>query len=405
MKTFEIPEFYRSELIRKVRQFHKDADPKRKDVRPALLRLDTLEFIIPRHFGFCYGVENAVDIAFRAVRENRGKRVFLLSQMIHNPIVNQDLNRHGVQFLQDTNGNILFPFENLNHDDIVIIPAFGAPLKTLELLEKQHVEIHKYDTTCPFVERVWKKSQQIGTAGFTVIVHGKYRHEETRSTFSRVMQYAPASVVILNMNEARQLEPFILEQDTQENFEKIFAGKFSPGFNIHKHFNKIGVVNQTTMLASETQEIASYLKEVMKKKFGDAGINEHFADTRDTLCYATHENQEATQALLNTKADAAFVIGGYNSSNTSHLLEILETKFNVFFIQSAENILPDRILHYNIHQHSETETFFDLRKYKRFIVTGGASCPDSLLNSVIERIWFLYTGSDKLPEPHIEFYQ
>jgi len=401
MKKFQIPEFYKSPIISGVRQFQKEADPKRKDTRPALLRLGRLEFIIPRHFGFCYGVENAVDIAFRAVEENKNKRVFLLSQMIHNPQVNDDLQRYGVRFLQDTSGTPLFDMDQLTSDDIVIIPAFGAPVYTLEKLKIKGVDIQKYNTTCPFVERVWKKSEQIGKNETTIIVHGKYNHEETRSTFSRVVSYAPAAVIVLNPEEAKKLEPYILLQKSQKEFEIEFKGKFSDGFNIQKHFNKIGVVNQTTMLASETQEIADYLKNLMIKKFGAENIQKHFTDTRDTLCYATHENQEATLHLLKTNADIAIVAGGYNSSNTTHLVELLEPKFATYFISHPEKIQHEAIVTFNIHTGKEETKKISWSQVRRMILTGGASCPDALLDRIIQKILSI-NGLSSTPEPIIE---
>lgn len=401
MKKFQIPDFYRSPVIQKVRLFHKNLDLKRKDTRPAILRMGNISFIIPRHFGFCYGVENAVDIAFRAVEENIGKRVFLLSQMIHNPQVNADLEAYGVRFLQDTSGNPLMSMDDLRSDDVVIIPAFGAPLQTLERLMQKGVDIRKYNTTCPFVERVWKKAEQIGQSDCTILIHGKYRHEETRSTFSRIITYAPAALIVLNLEEARRVEPYVLGEKSQAEFEEEFKGKFSDGFDIRKHFQKMGVVNQTTMLASETQEIADYFRNLLKKKFGEENISLHFADTRDTLCYATHENQQATLSLLNLHADMALVAGGYNSSNTSHLVELLEKNFRVYFISHPENLRRHTIQHFNIHSGKEEQTEIHWEKCHRIILTGGASCPDALLDRIIQRIWELKNNSP-MPEPFIE---
>ncbi|MCX8079713.1 MAG: 4-hydroxy-3-methylbut-2-enyl diphosphate reductase [Bacteroidia bacterium] len=400
MKNFNVPEFYRSPLIHKVRQFQKERDPKRKDTLPALLRLDDLEFILPRHFGFCYGVENAIDIAFSAVEENKGKRVFLLSQMIHNPGVNQDLQNHGVRFLQDTDGKPLFNLDELVSEDVVIIPAFGAPVQTLEKLKNKGVDILKYNTTCPFVERVWKKAEQIGKSDCTIVVHGKYSHEETRSTFSRVVQYAPAAIIVLNMEEAQRLEPYIMLQKSQEEFESEFKGKFSKGFDIHRHFQKLGVVNQTTMLASETQEIADYFRRLMIKKFGESEILSHFSDTRDTLCYATHENQEATLQLLNVQADMAIVAGGYNSSNTTHLAELLEKKFPVYFVADSQSIHNDYIECFDLGKQGIIQKPWNSRSVKRIIITGGASCPDALLDRIIHKIWQI-RGNPTMPEPFI----
>lgn len=388
MKTFKIPEFYRSPLIKKVKDYRKIQDPKRRDFSPSILNFGKVKYYIPRHFGFCYGVENAIEIAFKALADHPDKRIFLLSQMIHNPKVNSDLQERGIQFLQDTYGRPLIDFSELKNDDVIIIPAFGAPLEILDKINSLHIHVYYYDTTCPFVERVWKKAEQIGKQHYTIIIHGKYQHEETRATFSRSKLYN-AAVIIRDIEEARQLELYILEQKTQEEFEHEFKGKFSENFNIHEHFKRIGVINQTTMLATETEEISEYLKQVMIKKYGVETIKEHFADTHDTLCYATNENQTSIVQLLNSDADLAIVVGGYNSSNTSHLVEILQTKFPTYFIASAEEILSDKLIQHfdlNTKQVVQTSNFLPLSKDMKIILTGGASCPDALLEQVINKL-------------------
>src|SRR3954467_7077250 len=220
MKTFTIPEFYRSPVISKVKQFRKLQDPRKKDNSPTILDFGPVQYYIARHFGFCYGVENAIEIAFKALDENPGKRIYLLSQMIHNPAVNADLTERGVQFLQDTHGEQLISFDTLTPDDIVIIPAFGAPLELLELLENKGIKTQAYNTTCPFVERVWKKSEQIGKTDHTIIIHGKHLHEETRSTFSRSSRDTEAVLVIRDMDEAKKLASYITGEKTQAEFEK-----------------------------------------------------------------------------------------------------------------------------------------------------------------------------------------
>ena len=389
MKSFKVPEFYRSPLISAIKQFRKIQDPRKKDNNPSILDFGPVQYYIARHFGFCYGVENAIEIAFRALDENPGKRIFLLSEMIHNPAVNRDLLERGVQFLQDTHGRELLPFNTLTPQDIVVIPAFGAPLPLLQRLEERGIQTKAYNTTCPFVERVWKKSEQIGQTKHSIVIHGKYNHEETRSTFSRSELDSDGVVVVRDMEETKRLARYILENGTQQEFEKEFAGKFSTGFSIKNHFQKLGVINQTTMLATETQEIADYLKQIMIQKFGAENSVNHFADTRDTLCYATNENQDATMGLLKTDADMAIVVGGYNSSNTSHLVELCEQKFPTYFISSATEILDaDQIRHF-IYASKETKTtnaFLPAKRPIKIILTSGASCPDSMLDDVIHRL-------------------
>ena len=204
MKSFNIPGFYKSSIISKVKELRRDTDPRKKDYSPPLLDFGPVKFYIARHFGFCYGVENAIEISFKAVEENPHKRIFLLSQMIHNPEVNGDLVNRGVKFLMDTSGKQIIPFEELKKEDIVIIPAFGTTLAIEERLQKLGIEVHKYDTTCPFVERVWKKSEKLGEDKYTVIIHGKHNHEETRATFSRSEIHSPA-IIIKNMREAEKI--------------------------------------------------------------------------------------------------------------------------------------------------------------------------------------------------------
>lgn len=393
MKSFNVPEFYRSPIISKIKQFRKAQDPRKKDNSPSVLEFGPVTYLVARHFGFCYGVENAIEIAFRALDENPGKRIFLLSEMIHNPEVNKDLNERGVQFLQDTHGKQLLPFEVLTPDDIVMIPAFGAPLELLNLLENKGIKTESYNTTCPFVERVWKKSEQIGQLKHSIIIHGKNSHEETKSTFSRSVRDSDAVVVVRDMAESKSLGEYILGKKSQQQFEEEFAGKFSQGFSIATHFEKVGVINQTTMLATETQEIADYFKRTMQTKFPSDDISFHFADTRDTLCYATNENQDATYGLLNTDADLALVVGGYNSSNTSHLAELLEKKFPTYFISSEREIESKiRIRHYDYSkkQHVSSSNYLLDKEPLKIIITSGASCPDSVLEGVIHKINSFY---------------
>lgn len=297
MKKFNIPDFYRSPIISKVKEIQKISDPRKKDFSPILLDFGPVRFYIARHFGFCYGVENAIEISYRAIEENPDKRIFLLSQMIHNAEVNKDLTQRGVKFLMDTSGNQLIPFSELTKNDIVIIPAFGTTLKIEAEIEKIGIEVHRYNTTCPFVDRVWKKAEKLGEEGYSIIIHGKHNHEETRATFSRSKENAPA-IIVMNIKESEVLGKFILGKISRDEFEKVFKGKYSKDFNPDKHLQCVGVINQTTMLATETQEIANYFKNVMATKYKGDDIKKHFADTRDTLCYATNENQESTYGLL-----------------------------------------------------------------------------------------------------------
>lgn len=390
MKQFNVPVIYRSSLIAAIKKSRKGEDKMKRDFSPTLLDFGPLQIYLARHFGFCYGVENAIEIAFNTIHENPGKRIFLLSEMIHNPQVNADLLDKGVQFLQDTNGKQVIPFETLTKDDIVIIPAFGTTLAIEETLNSIGINIHKYNTTCPFVEKVWNRSEQIAKKNYTVVVHGKPTHEETRATFSHASAHT-ATIIVNDMKDAIELGKYIYGENDIANFEIEFAGKFTPGFNPKKDLERIGVVNQTTMLASDTQAISDYLKNVMIKKYNlsEDTTEKHFADTRDTLCYATNDNQSAVVGLLQTDAQLAVVVGGYNSSNTSHLVELCEAKLPTYFINDEEKILSrNSIRHFNFHTKQElvTNDYLPNKPVTKILITSGASCPDALVEGVIEKI-------------------
>lgn len=388
MKTFEIPEFYKSPILARVKEKRSAQDPKKKDFTPTLLDFGPIRFLLARHFGFCYGVQNAIELSFRAVKENPGKRIFLLSQMIHNPEVNANLQEQGVRFLMDTEGHTLIPFTELTPDDVVIIPAFGTTLDIQSQLSALGIKLQTYDTTCPFVHRVWNKAEKLGEEKYTVIIHGRPMHEETRATFSHSASGSP-SLVIKDMKETELLGDYMLGKLPAEKFEEIFKGRYSKDFIPATSLERIGVINQTTMLAAETQGIADYLKNVMIKKYGADNIKNHFADTRDTLCYATNENQDATQQLLMQDADMAIVVGGYNSSNTSHLVELCEKKFKTFFISSANEIeSPQLIHHFDIHHEKRirTENFLPANRPLTVVLTSGASCPDAMVEDVLMKI-------------------
>jgi 4-hydroxy-3-methylbut-2-enyl diphosphate reductase len=371
----------------------------KKDFSPTLLDLGGVQLYLARHFGFCYGVENAIEISFRTIEENPGRRIFLLSEMIHNPQVNADLQARGVRFLQDTQGRQLMGFDELRCDDVVIIPAFGTTLEIERRLQEIGIRTEKYNTTCPFVEKVWSRSSQIAGKQYTIVVHGKPGHEETRATFSHAAAETP-TVVVKDMAETQRLASFIRGELPVEAFYTVFKGQYSEGFDVSRDLQRIGVVNQTTMLASDTQAIADFLKQTMVSVYGDADIDAHFADTRDTLCYATLDNQNAILGLLETPADLAIVVGGYNSSNTSHLVELCEEKLPTYFISSEEKVLsPQEMLHYNFHTRQELHTTGWLPARSgpvRILVSSGASCPDALVEAVISKIAGYYGAADQI---------
>ena len=390
MKQFTIPFTYRSPLISAVKNYRKQQDKMKKDFSPTLLDFGPVQIYLARHFGFCYGVENAIEIAFKTVDENPGKRIFLLSEMIHNPKVNADLVKRGVQFLQDTHGNKIISFDELTKDDVVIIPAFGTTLDIENKLKAIGITTEKYNTTCPFVEKVWNRSEQIAKKNYTVVVHGKPTHEETRATFSHAAIATP-TVVVNDMKEAIELGKYISGEKIANEFDKEFEGRFSENFDVEKDLQRIGVVNQTTMLASDTQAISDYLKQVMIKKYAldESNVEERFADTKDTLCYATNDNQTPVYGMVTQDADLAIVVGGYNSSNTSHLVELCEEKLPTYFISGADKIISEKeISHFDFHTKEEKTTldFLPAKKPVKILITSGASCPDAIVQQVIEKL-------------------
>ncbi|AQG82062.1 4-hydroxy-3-methylbut-2-enyl diphosphate reductase [Spirosoma montaniterrae] len=412
MKSFDIPDYYRSNIITPLKEFRRKRDKLKRDFTPTLLDFGPIRFFIARHFGFCYGVENAVEIAYKAIAENPDKRIFLLSEMIHNPDVNADLQERGVRFLMDTRGNQLVPWSDLTPDDVVIIPAFGTTLEIQQQLAAIGLDVAKYDTTCPFVEKVWNKASQIGQKNYTVVVHGKPTHEETRATFSHSKEAAP-TVVVKDMAQTQRLARYITGEGSANEFYTEFAGQYSDGFDPVRDLQRIGVVNQTTMLASDTQGIADYLKQVMIRRYSlqPAEVEAHFANTRDTLCYATNDNQDATYALLNypahpDEADFAIVAGGYNSSNTSHIVELCAEKLPTYFIESAQKILSDKLIrHFNGHTKQEivTENYIPETRPISVLLTCGASCPDAVVEGILLRLVGFFPDARPVEDVMSEF--
>jgi 4-hydroxy-3-methylbut-2-en-1-yl diphosphate reductase len=394
MKQFQVPNIYRSRLISAIKSRRKQQDKLKKDFTPTLLDFGAIQIFLARHFGFCYGVENAIEIAFRTIDENPGKRIFLLSEMIHNPQVNADLQERGVRFLQDTYGRQVIPFDQITSDDVVLIPAFGTTLDIERKLQAKGIQTEKYNTTCPFVEKVWNRGEQLAEKGYSIVVHGKPKHEETRATFSHASNHTP-TLVVNDMNEAIELAKYITGEKPAAAYYETFKGRFSEGFDVQKDLQRFGVINQTTQLASDTQAIAEYLKKVMMQHFGltEENIDERFADTRDTLCYATLDNQTAVAGMLETNADLAIVIGGYNSSNTSHLVELCEDKLPTYFITDADKILSrSEIIHadWRTKQERHTNGFLPDTTPVKVLITSGASCPDALVEDVVRKLVGFY---------------
>lgn len=375
---------------------------------PVALDFGAVRYVIPSHFGFCLGVKNAIERAYETLAEHAGHRVFMLSELIHNPFVNEDLLRRGLRYLQTDKGapyttdgrtatgapGERLLWDTLTPDDIVIIPAFGATDEDKRRLVRKGIAVFPYDATCMLVEKVWKAARAYGREGYTVVIHGKHEHEETKATFSNTRRHAPA-VIVRNLEEARQLGEIIASDDptVRARFYSAFAGRHTPDFDVARHLERIAVVNQTTLLMNETLEIIEHLRDVYRRKCGD-DQRVGGSSRRDTLCYATQVNQDALTRALAEPLDAAFVIGGKNSSNTYQLFRLCEQTLGAraFFIQSEANITsPATVDHYvylgGSQGRIETRPLWpDQSSPKRVLVTGGASCPDGIIQQVISRI-------------------
>ena len=387
-RQFDIPEFYKSPIISRVKKARQAQDAKKRNLSPAELDFGPVKFLLARHFGFCFGVENAIEIAYRTLEKHPERRIFFLSEMIHNPDVNADLIERGVRFIFTPAGEQLIPWDVLQPEDIVVVPAFGTTIEIQKALSGRGIDPYTFNTTCPFVERVWNRSAELGRAGFTVVVHGKAWHEETRATFSHSVKTAP-TVILLNLDEAHWLADVLRGKRSRDGFFDRFRDACSTGFDPDRDLARIGVVNQTTMLASETREITRVIRAALCDRYGEDNIGDHFADTYDTLCYATNENQNATYALIDRGADLALVVGGYNSSNTSHLVALYQAAMPTYFVKNADEVLSDRrIRHFDLglRQVTTTEGWLPEKRPAEIVVTCGASCPDSIVDGVLTRV-------------------
>ncbi len=339
---------------------------------------------LAREFGFCYGVERAVDYAYQARKKFPDRRIFLVGDMIHNPFVNRQLREMGIRILPIPEaGKEDYSF--ISEEDVVVLPAFGVPLHTLELLKQQNCIL--VDTTCGSVISVWKRVESYVRNGFTVLVHGKYDHEETRATVSHAKNY----LVVLNEQEAEIVCRFIRTGSGRETFLKHFRKAASPHFDPQRDLQKIGLANQTTMLRTESLKIAEMIRQAMIDRYGQENLDKHFRNF-DTVCSATQDRQDAVLELVKEKkVDVMVVVGGFQSSNTGHLTEIASEWVPTFQIESADFLLDARTIRF---RHAATG---EIKIAKNWLpkppvkigVTAGASTPNSLLGEVIERLFEL----------------
>ena len=407
-----VPNHYAGPIIQKVKDFRL-ANGKRS-LSPTLLEICQLQVLIPRHFGFCFGVERAIHMAFSTLEKNPDHRTFLVSEIIHNPLVNNELKERGIEFIYDAEGRRQVSADELSDDDIALIPAFGTTLQIEDSLKQSGIDTstkeyrESYDTTCPFVSKVWKRGEELGREGYTIIIHGKYKHEETQATHSHTKEHTK-TLVVLDEAEAKKVAAYITGEMALADFERQFVGMASEHFDPERDLKRVAVVNQTTMLADETKQVTETLREAMRQRYGEENLDYHCADTNDTLCYATNQNQNATRALLRSSADLALIVGGYNSSNTAHLVEICSEIMPSFLIANSDEILSQHgIRHFDIHakQMAESQDWLPGELPVRLIITSGASCPDILMNQVLQKVAGFYGYSEaEIAEANLSLFE
>ena len=339
---------------------------------------------LAKQFGFCYGVERAIDLAYAARKVFPEARLFLIGEIIHNPEVNAQIAALGIRNLLDQNGRP--HVEDLGPDDVVIVPAFGATIPLVEEIKRHGCRI--VDTTCGDVMSVWKRVRQNALEEVTSIIHGKASHEETRATASRALGNGSGRyLIVLNLDEADRVCEYILGKLNREDFLRQFEGRFSDGFDPDIHLQRIGVANQTTMLREETEAVQRKLKEAVIKRDGNDSNFRLF----DTICGATQDRQDALKELLQQPMDLLLVVGGYNSSNTTHLAEMGEQQVPTYFIRNQECLeSPGLIRHYDLHEKREVSSRISWLPQAsipvRVGITAGASCPNNLIEEVMLRV-------------------
>ena len=408
---------YHSALCEAIKRLKRTKE--RTSAAPAELDFGAVRYVLPSHFGFCLGVQNAIERAYETIADNPGRRVFMLSELIHNPFVNEDLLARGLRFLQSDKGRPLADpatgrplWDDLRRDDIVIVPAFGATDGDKRRLIERGLELNRHDATCMLVEKVWKAARRYGQLGYAVIIHGKHEHEETKATFSNSAKHAP-SLIIRDAREAEALAAVIAASAPEEAralFTAAFAGRHTPGFDPVRDLLRVAVVNQTTLLRNETLRIIDLLEQAYTRRFGADAVAAHlYSESRgDTLCYATQVNQDALARALELPLDAALVVGGKNSSNTFQLFRLCEARLGAraFYIQSERDVLSREAIDHFVYPchpgepHAgriERRGFLPTGGPLRLLITGGASCPDGLIQQVVARINSFYPAAELRP--------
>lgn len=372
----EVAVHYQSSLVEKI----KDQGGK--------MTVGNTTLLLAKDFGFCYGVERAIDLAYASRKVFPDNRIFLIGEIIHNPEVNRQLRQMDIVSLPWR--ELDSTYDELTEDDVVIVPAFGAPKHFMDKLEERGC--YTVDTTCGDVMKVWRRVRGYAKDGITSIIHGKADHEETRATSSRALgeENQGHYLVILTLADTDAVCDYIRHGGDKEAFLERFRDSYSAGFDPDRDLKKIGVANQTTMLKSETQEIQNRLSKAVTARDGSA---ENFS-VFDTICGATQERQDALFEMLKTKMDLLLVVGGYNSSNTAHLVEIGEKELPTFFIRDASQIKSlEEIVHYDLHHEKETTSnYANVFAGKDHVIVGltaGASCPNNLIEATVKKVFEL----------------
>ncbi|HSH96407.1 MAG TPA: 4-hydroxy-3-methylbut-2-enyl diphosphate reductase [Roseimicrobium sp.] len=343
---------------------------------------------LAKEFGFCYGVERAIDLAYAARKVFPDpKSIFLLGEIIHNPEVNDQIRNMGIRSIspKPTEEEI----SQLRSEDVVIIPAFGTEVETRKQIEAKGCSI--VDTTCGDVMSVWKRVRQYSKESVTSIIHGKAKHEETKATTSQATAYGTGHyLVVFTLEETDYVCDYILKGGNKQEFLEKFKGAYSPGFDPDIHLDAVGVANQTTMLRGETEDVQRRFRAAMEKKHGADKVADHFRFF-DTICGATQDRQDALSRMLKEPMNLLIVVGGYNSSNTSHLAEMGEKVLPTYFIKNAAKMESGALIHhYNQHINQEVDTANWLPDGEITVgITAGASCPNNLIEDTIRRLFDL----------------
>ena len=358
-----------------------------------LLSANGITVKLAKAFGFCYGVERAIDMAYAAAKVYAGRSIYLLGEIIHNPEVNDQLRAMGIKQLKETRG--VYDLDGLTAEDVVIVPAFGAEVKVLERLKE--IGCHQVDTTCGDVRSVWKRVKQYRNQGTTSIIHGKAWHEETKATVSQAISENGGThyLVVFTLAETDAVCDYIRHGGSKDEFLRKFEGAYSPGFDPDLHLVSVGVANQTTMMKNETEEVQHRFEQAMADRYGRESLEQHFRKA-DTICGATQERQDALSEMLGReKMNLLLVVGGYNSSNTSHLAEMGEAVLPTYFIKNSDKLISTtEISHYDQHKQQEVISRNWLPEGNVVVgITAGASCPNNLLEETIHRL-YAFRGID-----------